>query len=169
MRKVWTFSVTSPDTRDRLCYHSHESWKTATWWCQVYTLWSIFSFFFKVLIICDCTDSQTLLQHEIGFIACCVLCLSLSIEDLNYLVILPLVIFFIDLTLKHWFKNSILVPVHYDSAYSIFNEDFRELPGTFNADRLDRDIRAGQFWACYASYSHDNVVKKPEVCLPGVL
>ncbi|KAK8970233.1 hypothetical protein KSP40_PGU018695 [Platanthera guangdongensis] len=31
------------------------------------------------------------------------------------------------------------------SAYSIFNEDFRELPGTLNADRLDRDIRAGQF------------------------
>ena len=33
------------------------------------------------------------------------------------------------------------------SAYSIFNEDFRELPGTLNADRIDRDIRAGQFWA----------------------
>ncbi|XP_062194748.1 uncharacterized protein LOC133897932 isoform X2 [Phragmites australis] len=31
------------------------------------------------------------------------------------------------------------------SAYSIFNEDFRELPGTFNAERIDRDIRAGQF------------------------
>uniref|UniRef100_A0A1D1YJK6 SAYSvFN domain-containing protein 1 n=1 Tax=Anthurium amnicola TaxID=1678845 RepID=A0A1D1YJK6_9ARAE len=31
------------------------------------------------------------------------------------------------------------------SAYSIFNEDFRELPGTLNAGRLDRDIRAGQF------------------------
>ncbi|KAL3625017.1 hypothetical protein CASFOL_031685 [Castilleja foliolosa] len=31
------------------------------------------------------------------------------------------------------------------SAYSIFNEDFRELPGTLNADRLDRDIRLGQF------------------------
>lgn len=31
------------------------------------------------------------------------------------------------------------------SAYSIFNEGFRELPGTLNADRLDRDIRAGQF------------------------
>ncbi|KAB1199524.1 hypothetical protein CJ030_MR4G010954 [Morella rubra] len=31
------------------------------------------------------------------------------------------------------------------SAYSIFNEEFRELPGTLNADRLDRDIRAGQF------------------------
>ncbi|XP_073133132.1 uncharacterized protein [Henckelia pumila] len=31
------------------------------------------------------------------------------------------------------------------SAYSIFNEDFRELPGTLNADRLDRDIRNGQF------------------------
>lgn len=31
------------------------------------------------------------------------------------------------------------------SAYSIFNQDFRELPGTLNADRLDRDIRAGQF------------------------
>ncbi|GAU24815.1 hypothetical protein TSUD_157280 [Trifolium subterraneum] len=30
-------------------------------------------------------------------------------------------------------------------AYSIFNEDFRELPGTLNADRFDRDIRAGQF------------------------
>ncbi|XP_011081483.1 uncharacterized protein LOC105164530 [Sesamum indicum] len=31
------------------------------------------------------------------------------------------------------------------SAYSIFNEDFRELPGTLNADRLDRDIRLGRF------------------------
>lgn len=31
------------------------------------------------------------------------------------------------------------------SAYSIFNEGFRELPGTLNADRLDRDIRAGHF------------------------
>ncbi|XP_043693921.1 uncharacterized protein LOC122644606 [Telopea speciosissima] len=31
------------------------------------------------------------------------------------------------------------------SAYSIFNEDFRELPGTLNADRIDRDVRAGQF------------------------
>ncbi|KAG8374631.1 hypothetical protein BUALT_Bualt10G0016100 [Buddleja alternifolia] len=30
------------------------------------------------------------------------------------------------------------------SAYSVFNEDFRELPGTLNADRLDRDIRNGQ-------------------------
>ncbi|KAJ9135095.1 hypothetical protein P3X46_032314 [Hevea brasiliensis] len=30
------------------------------------------------------------------------------------------------------------------SAYSIFNDDFRELPGTLNADRIDRDIRAGQ-------------------------
>lgn len=33
------------------------------------------------------------------------------------------------------------------SAYSIFNDNFRELPGTLNADRFDRDIRAGQFWA----------------------
>ncbi|XVF52394.1 hypothetical protein PTKIN_Ptkin05aG0014700 [Pterospermum kingtungense] len=31
------------------------------------------------------------------------------------------------------------------SAYSIFNEDFQELPGTLNADAIDRDIRAGQF------------------------
>ncbi|CAA6667055.1 unnamed protein product [Spirodela intermedia] len=30
------------------------------------------------------------------------------------------------------------------SAYSVFNENFRELPGTLNADRLDRDIRTGQ-------------------------
>lgn len=30
------------------------------------------------------------------------------------------------------------------SAYSIFNEDFRELPGTLNADRIDRDVRTGQ-------------------------
>ncbi|XP_074269912.1 uncharacterized protein LOC141592920 [Silene latifolia] len=30
------------------------------------------------------------------------------------------------------------------SAYSIFNKDFKELPGTFNADRVDRDIRAGR-------------------------
>ncbi|KAJ7521257.1 hypothetical protein O6H91_19G044000 [Diphasiastrum complanatum] len=29
------------------------------------------------------------------------------------------------------------------SAYSIFNEGFRELPGTLNAERLDRDLRAG--------------------------
>lgn len=36
--------------------------------------------------------------------------------------------------------------LHFCSAYSIFNENFRELPGTLNADRLDRDIRAGQFW-----------------------
>lgn len=35
--------------------------------------------------------------------------------------------------------------VFFGSAYSIFNEDFRELPGTLNAERLDRDIRAGQF------------------------
>ncbi|KAH9705157.1 ubiquitin-like domain-containing protein [Citrus sinensis] len=35
------------------------------------------------------------------------------------------------------------------SAYSIFNDDFRELPGTLNADRLDRDIRAAycDHWA----------------------
>uniref|UniRef100_A0A0D6R1F7 Ubiquitin-like domain-containing protein n=1 Tax=Araucaria cunninghamii TaxID=56994 RepID=A0A0D6R1F7_ARACU len=32
------------------------------------------------------------------------------------------------------------------SAYSIFNENFRELPGTLNADRLDRDLRAGQLF-----------------------
>ncbi|KAG9452248.1 hypothetical protein H6P81_005152 [Aristolochia fimbriata] len=31
------------------------------------------------------------------------------------------------------------------SAFSIFNEGFRELPGTLNAERLDRDLRAGQF------------------------
>ncbi|CAI5469137.1 unnamed protein product [Closterium sp. Yama58-4] len=31
------------------------------------------------------------------------------------------------------------------SAYSIFNEGFRELPGTLNAQRLDEHIRAGQF------------------------
>ncbi|GJP56652.1 hypothetical protein CLOM_g15702 [Closterium sp. NIES-68] len=31
------------------------------------------------------------------------------------------------------------------SAYSIFNEDFQELPGTLNAQRLDEHIRAGQF------------------------
>ncbi|XP_038990516.1 uncharacterized protein LOC120113408 [Hibiscus syriacus] len=30
------------------------------------------------------------------------------------------------------------------SAYSIFNEDFRELPGTLNADAIDRDIRTGR-------------------------
>ncbi|PIN24750.1 hypothetical protein CDL12_02516 [Handroanthus impetiginosus] len=30
------------------------------------------------------------------------------------------------------------------SAYSIFNEDFRELPGTLNAEHLDRDIRLGR-------------------------
>uniref|UniRef100_M8BLZ3 Uncharacterized protein n=1 Tax=Aegilops tauschii TaxID=37682 RepID=M8BLZ3_AEGTA len=32
------------------------------------------------------------------------------------------------------------------SAYSIFNEDFREIPGTFNAERIDRDLRAGQLY-----------------------
>ncbi|XP_068651224.1 uncharacterized protein [Aristolochia californica] len=31
------------------------------------------------------------------------------------------------------------------SAFSIFNEDFRELPGTLNAERVDRNLRAGQF------------------------
>ncbi|KAK8335405.1 hypothetical protein V6Z12_A09G052200 [Gossypium hirsutum] len=31
------------------------------------------------------------------------------------------------------------------SAYSIFNEDFRELPGTLNADSIDKDIRTDQF------------------------
>ncbi|XP_022732068.1 uncharacterized protein LOC111286398 [Durio zibethinus] len=31
------------------------------------------------------------------------------------------------------------------SAYSIFNEDFRELPGTLNADAIDRDIRTDLF------------------------
>ncbi|KAK6935012.1 putative domain SAYSvFN [Dillenia turbinata] len=31
------------------------------------------------------------------------------------------------------------------SAYSIFNEGFRELPGTLNADQIDRDLRTGQF------------------------
>lgn len=35
------------------------------------------------------------------------------------------------------------------SAYSIFNEDFRELPGTLNAERLDGDIRTGQLWAWF--------------------
>eukprot|EP00850_Spirogloea_muscicola_P008782 SM000047S16921 [mRNA] locus=s47:745081:746006:- [translate_table: standard] len=34
---------------------------------------------------------------------------------------------------------------HVPVAYSIFNENFQELPGTLNADRLDQDIRAGQF------------------------
>ncbi|KAA8525909.1 hypothetical protein F0562_007991 [Nyssa sinensis] len=34
---------------------------------------------------------------------------------------------------------------HPNSAYSIFNEDFREIPGTLNADSLDRGIRTGQF------------------------
>lgn len=47
------------------------------------------------------------------------------------------------------------------SAYSIFNEDFRELPGTLNAERLDRDIRAGQFWeiCCwrYQILYHQNI------------
>ncbi|KAL8141789.1 hypothetical protein V2J09_014821 [Rumex salicifolius] len=33
------------------------------------------------------------------------------------------------------------------SAYSIFNEDFRELPGTLNAERLDRDIRTERICA----------------------
>ncbi|KAK4349616.1 hypothetical protein RND71_032371 [Anisodus tanguticus] len=31
------------------------------------------------------------------------------------------------------------------SAYSVFNEDFQELPGTLNAEHIDRDIRAGRF------------------------
>ncbi|KAB2064776.1 hypothetical protein ES319_A09G044700v1 [Gossypium barbadense] len=31
------------------------------------------------------------------------------------------------------------------SAYSIFNEDFRELPGTLNADSIAKDIRTDQF------------------------
>lgn len=45
------------------------------------------------------------------------------------------------------------------SAYSVFNEDFRELPGTLNADRLDRDIRAGQFWAFHTICGHPNVLR----------
>ncbi|KAL6551286.1 hypothetical protein OROMI_021774 [Orobanche minor] len=59
------------------------------------------------------------------------------------------------LSLKAWIfiiMWFILAPVAYRwdlgplyFAHSIFNEDFRELPGTLNADRLDRDIRAGQF------------------------
>ncbi|XP_016751806.2 uncharacterized protein [Gossypium hirsutum] len=37
------------------------------------------------------------------------------------------------------------------SAYSIFNEDFRELPGTLNADAIDRDIRieVAQTWTMH--------------------
>ncbi|KAK8322293.1 hypothetical protein V6Z12_A12G157800 [Gossypium hirsutum] len=37
------------------------------------------------------------------------------------------------------------------SAYSIFNEDFRELPGTLNADAIDRDIRTegAQTWTMH--------------------
>ncbi|EFJ06190.1 hypothetical protein SELMODRAFT_451430 [Selaginella moellendorffii] len=31
------------------------------------------------------------------------------------------------------------------SAYSIFNDDFHEIPGTFNAERLDRHLRAGMY------------------------
>lgn len=31
------------------------------------------------------------------------------------------------------------------SAYSVFNEGFRELPGTLNADTIDHQIRQGQF------------------------
>eukprot|EP00236_Picocystis_salinarum_P005848 CAMPEP_0113926630 /NCGR_PEP_ID=MMETSP1159-20121227/3859_1 /TAXON_ID=88271 /ORGANISM="Picocystis salinarum" /LENGTH=206 /DNA_ID=CAMNT_0000927039 /DNA_START=29 /DNA_END=649 /DNA_ORIENTATION=+ /assembly_acc=CAM_ASM_000767 len=31
------------------------------------------------------------------------------------------------------------------SAYSVFNEGFRELPGTLNADTIDNQIRQGQF------------------------
>jgi hypothetical protein len=31
------------------------------------------------------------------------------------------------------------------SAYSVFNEGFRELPGTFNADRVDEHLRRGNY------------------------
>ncbi|KAL9246919.1 hypothetical protein vseg_020397 [Gypsophila vaccaria] len=40
------------------------------------------------------------------------------------------------------------------SAYSIFNKDFRELPGTFNADRIDRDIRSGQLSGTMYNFMH---------------
>ncbi|GLT34705.1 hypothetical protein SLA2020_092060 [Shorea laevis] len=33
------------------------------------------------------------------------------------------------------------------SAYSIFNEGFKEFPKTLPADCLDRDIRTSQFWS----------------------
>ena len=29
------------------------------------------------------------------------------------------------------------------SAYSLFNEDFRELPGTFNSDNVETHLRQG--------------------------
>lgn len=56
-----------------------------------------------------------------------------------------------------WWILNIFYSTNAYSAYSIFNEDFRELPGTLNADRLDRDIRAGQFWALlhfFQSFQH---------------
>ncbi|TYH96444.1 hypothetical protein ES332_A12G177600v1, partial [Gossypium tomentosum] len=41
-------------------------------------------------------------------------------------------------------KYPLASKLQFLSAYSIFNEDFRELPGTLNADAIDRDIRTGQ-------------------------
>lgn len=59
-----------------------------------------------------------------------------------------------------FYSNSFISCFWYCSAYSIFNEDFRELPGTLNADRLDRDIRAGQFWTFHSiSYHYCTVVR----------
>lgn len=53
---------------------------------------------------------------------------------------------FFDSPSTHYSSWSVSMLLLFCSAYSIFNQDFRELPGTLNADRLDRDIRAGQFW-----------------------
>ncbi|TYG90393.1 hypothetical protein ES288_A12G178200v1 [Gossypium darwinii] len=41
-------------------------------------------------------------------------------------------------------KYPLASKLQFLSAYSIFNEDFRELPGTLNADAIDRDIRTGK-------------------------
>jgi len=75
--------------------------------------------------------------------------------------ILPIHVFYIWLIVvdRKFTSWTLLVVLKYChlyyacSAYSIFNEDFRELPGTLNADRFDRDIRAGQFWALSLSSS----------------
>lgn len=36
------------DTGNRLCYHPHEPWKAATWWCEVFTQ---FGFCFSIYVL----------------------------------------------------------------------------------------------------------------------
>ncbi|WJX34259.1 hypothetical protein P8452_22387 [Trifolium repens] len=56
-----------------------------------------------------------------------------------------IVMWFILAPVAHrWDLGPLYLQLAFVSFSSIW-EDFRELPGTLNADRFDRDIRAGQF------------------------